>query len=222
VEAWALVQRAERLRKQADSLFRADDVASALRSLGRADSTLAAAEAKDPRWMEPVLQRGGVSHQRSAWRLGSKPLPGSTAGSPTPLGPQAGAQGAQGARAARRAPVREVAPAGCRGSVAQRRLLQDARSDLETATQADPTLATANLTLSHLLYQVDDVPGAMLRARQAYEEDAYLSSADWAVDRLFWGALDLEQFSEARRWCATGVQRFPNDPRLCHASCGSW
>jgi len=221
VEAWALVQRAERLRKQADSLFRADDVASALRSLGRADSTLAAAEAKDPRWMEPVLQRGGVSHQRS--RL----APGLEAAAWIDSGL------AHAARALKLGP-KEPRALELRGAlryakwlqrvvadpVAQRRLLQDARSDLETATQADPTLATANLTLSHLLYQVDDVPGAMLRARQAYEEDAYLSSADWAVDRLFWGALDLEQFSEARRWCATGVQRFPNDPRF--VSCQLW
>ena len=221
VEAWTLVQRGERLRKRADSLFRVDDVAGAVRALEQADSVLMAAEAADPRWTEPVLRRGAVARQRS--RL-APPL-------------QAAAWIDSGLAHATRAfalAPNEPRVLELRGTlryakwlqrvvaepVAQRRLLQDARSDLESATQADPSLAAANLTLSHLLYQVDDVPGAMLRARQAYDEDAYLTSADWAVDRLFWGALDLEQFSEARRWCATGVQRFPNDPRF--VSCELW
>src|SRR5256885_7687708 len=65
VEAWTLVQRGERLRKRADSLFRGDDAAGAVRALEQADSVLMAAEAADPRWTEPVLHRGAVRRQRS-------------------------------------------------------------------------------------------------------------------------------------------------------------
>jgi hypothetical protein len=92
-------------------------------------------------------------------------------------------------------------------------LLASARSDLESAVAADPTLARANITLSYLYYQTQpaDVPGALLAARHAYEEDAYLEDADRTLWRLFFGSLDLEQFSEARRWCAEGAARFPRD-----------
>jgi tetratricopeptide (TPR) repeat protein len=98
--------------------------------------------------------------------------------------------------------------------------LQAARRDLESAVAADPTLARANITLSYLYYQTDDVPGALLAARHAYEEDAYLEDADQTLFRLFWGSLDLEQFGEARRWCTEGSQRFPRDYRFMQ--CQLW
>ena len=44
-------------------------------------------------------------------------------------------------------------------------LLQDARADLEAAVAGDPTLASANSTLSHLYYQTgdrDDLVSALL------------------------------------------------------------
>ncbi|NIR43060.1 MAG: hypothetical protein GWN51_02260, partial [Gemmatimonadetes bacterium] len=63
-------------------------------------------------------------------------------------------------------------------------LLARARADLEEATRLDPTLAGAHATLSHLYYQLEDVPAAVLSARQAYEEDAYLALADVILWRL--------------------------------------
>ena len=50
-------------------------------------------------------------------------------------------------------------------------LLAGARQDLETATQADPSLAGAFSTLSHLYYQTEDVPAAVLAARKAYDTE---------------------------------------------------
>src|SRR5438046_4325410 len=99
-------------------------------------------------------------------------------------------------------------------------LLKNARHDLESAVAAEPRLARANITLSYLYYQLDDVPGALLAARHAYEEDAYLEDANNTLSRLFSGSLDLEQFIEARRWCAEGARRFPNDYRF--AQCQLW
>ena len=102
------------------------------------------------------------------------------------------------------------------------RLLARARTALPAPVAADPTLARANITLSYLYYQTQptDVPGALLAARHAYEEDAYLEDADKTLWRLFFGSLDLEQFSEARRWCAEGVSRFPRDYRF--VQCQLW
>ena len=61
--------------------------------------------------------------------------------------------------------------------------------------------------LSSLLVHTDDVTGAKLAARRAYEQDAYLSNIDMIVWRLFTLSLDDAQFTEAdalvRRWQQT-------------------
>ena len=93
-------------------------------------------------------------------------------------------------------------------------LLNGAREDLEAAVQADPTLTRARINLSFLYYAMDDVPAALLAARRAYEEDAYLNDAAGIISRLYGGSLDLEQFSQARRWCTEGARRFPEDARF--------
>ncbi len=94
------------------------------------------------------------------------------------------------------------------------KVLAGAKQDLEAATQADPSLASAYSTLSHLYYTTEDVPAALLAARKAYEEDAYLSVAPEVLSRLFYGNYDLEQFSQATRWCLEGARRFSQDYRF--------
>jgi len=93
-------------------------------------------------------------------------------------------------------------------------LLRSARQDLETAVQHDPTRASAYSTLSYLYYQTEDVPAALLAARKAYEQDAYLAVAPDILARLFVGSYDLEQFTQAQRWCLEGNRRFPQDYRF--------
>jgi len=100
------------------------------------------------------------------------------------------------------------------------KVLAGALQDLEAATQADPSLASAYSTLSHLYYQIEDVPAAVLAARRAYEEDAYLNVASEVLWRLFIGSYDLEQLAQARRWCLEGARRFAGDYRF--AECGLW
>jgi len=214
IDAWLLVQRAEKLRRDADAAARSGNTATASTDLSQADSVLAGAEAADAAWVEPVITRGWVALRRSELEhgLAAAPWIGSALGHAT--------------RALQRAPASAEALA-LRGTArydkwklrespdnaALTELLASARSDLETAVAADPTLARANITLSYLYYQTQptDVPGALLAARHAYEEDAYLEDADKTLWRLFFGSLDLEQFSEARRWCAEGSARFPRD-----------
>ncbi len=220
VEAWGWVQRGERLRKDALDLAEHDSMERAFVTLQQADSVLELAGAADPAWSEPLLLRGEVAYQQS--RLTHEPHE-------RWLRIDVGLQHAERALA--------VAPGNAdalafRGWLRYWYWLQDAisdpaerdsllaraQADLEAAVRLDHTLASAHYALSHLHYQRKDVFTAMLHARSAYEQDAYLSMADQILDRLFWSHYDLAQFREAERWCNVGARRFPTDYRFvdCH------
>jgi serine/threonine-protein kinase len=219
--AWSLVQQAERLRKNAEALREQGDDAAASREFHRADSLLLHTEEADPDWLEPIVLRGWVSYDRSRLERGDGAVPWLDAAL------------RHGQRALALAPEDAAALELC-GTVRYRHwdlrvtpdveeweaLLESARENLEVAVRVDPTRATANLTLTYLYYQIDDVPAALLAARRAYEEDAYLSAAADILGRLYWGSLDLEQFAAARRWCAEGARRFPGHPSF--VECRLW
>jgi len=222
VAAWSLVQQGERTRKDAEARLAADDVDGAFSGFARGDSLLSLAEAADPSWAEPVTQRGWLAYRRA--RL---------AGNRKALGHWVDVALGHAERALRLAP-NDARALELRGTVRYLSWLQElapdpgdlpkllaaARQDLEAATQADPSLASAYSTLSHLYYQTEDVPAAVLAARKAYEEDAYLAIASDVLARLFFGSYDLEQFTQARRWCLEGERRFPGDFRF--AECRLW
>ncbi len=217
LQAWVLVQQAEKARKDAEAFLVVDSLAGAERAFARADTLGAQAAALDPQWVEPLIFRAGIAYRQS--RLAESD-------------PAAAVERIQvGLRHAARA--LEIAPNDpkaleLRGTLRywhwilavtsdpteHAKLLRDARQDLETAVRLDPTLASAHATLSHLYYQFDDVAAAILAARRAYEEDAYLSVANLVLYRLVNGSLDLEQFTQAQRWCDEGGRRFPQDYRF--------
>lgn len=215
-KAWALVQRAEKARKDGEALLRHDDLAGMDREFRRADELLGQAETLDPGWVEPVLLRGHIAHRRA--RLAHGPadrirwIQAGTAHAERVL--------AREPRNARALELRgllrywhylqDVTP----DPEEHRRLLEGARDDLEAAVQIDPSLAGSHSALSHLYYRFDDISGVVLAARRAYEEDAYLDAANEVLWRLVTGLYDLQQFTEARRWCAEGVRRFPADHRF--------
>lgn len=89
--------------------------------------------------------------------------------------------------------------------------LRLAREDLEQAVRLEPSLAEAYATLSHLFYQVEDVTGAALAARQAYQADAFLSVSNTVLRRLVVTNYDLGDVAQSRQWCAEGHRRFPED-----------
>jgi tetratricopeptide (TPR) repeat protein len=99
-------------------------------------------------------------------------------------------------------------------------LLDSARLDLEAAVNRNPEQAAAWGVLASLYYQKNDVEGAKLAARRAYEEDAYLSNADVILWRLYAASFDLEQFTEATHWCEVMGRRFPTDARA--VECRLW
>ena len=222
VAAWSLVQQGERTRKDAESRLQKDEVDAAFAAFARADSLLALAEAADPEWVEPIVQRGWIAYRRARLTSDRKRA-----------APWLEVALGHAERALRMSPGYPRA-FELRGTARytkwllelsadpaeQAKLLTGARQDLEAATQADPSLAGAFSTLSHLYYQTEDVAAAVLAARKAYEEDAYLTVAIDVLWRLFIGSYDLEQFAQAKRWCQEGVARFPRYYRF--AECRLW
>ncbi len=219
--AWTLYNRAEKLRKEADGVARSDP-ARAVAALVEADSLLAMASAEDARWLDPVVLRGEIAYQRSR-------LPGSAAERAALL-----EQGMQFAARALELEPSAAEAAALRGTLrygqyrlgqtpdpsARAQLLASAKRDLEAAVRSDPTLAGAYAQLSFLNYDAKDVPSALSSARNAYEADAYLAIADLILTRLFWASYDLDQFSEARKWCEEGRRRFPANPTF--TECSLW
>jgi TolB-like protein len=215
-EAWALVQRGERLRKDGRARFDHEDYAGGNAAFDEADSLLAVAEIADPSWVVPIVVRGQIAYQRARLAEEASEFEEWTA---------VGLEHAERALASEpnypealelRGTLNYVAwvlnrPADPEEADA---LLVSGRADLEAATRADPTLAGAYSLLSHLYYQIPDVPAVVLAARRAYEEDAYLDLAPQILLRLFNGSLDLEQIDQAGRWCQEGARRFADDYRF--------
>jgi len=97
--------------------------------------------------------------------------------------------------------------------------LRAAKDDLQTAVELKP-LASAYYMLSHLYYRTEDVSAALIAARRAYEEDAYLDEAADILWRLWAGSYDSELHAQARQACSEGARRFPADYRF--AECQLW
>ncbi len=216
-DAWALVQRAEQARKQADSLVAAGDTAGGItRAFDRADTLLAQSAALDPTWVDPVVLRGTVAYRRSRLERDD----------PAKAAPWI-ARGMGFANQALTADPQNPDALELRGNLQywrwllglapdkdeQTKLLRAAQEDLETATRINPSQAGAWGSLSHLYYnsQTATPTDVALAARRAYEEDAYLSNADVILSRLFYASYDLGQSADAQHWCAEGQRRFPSN-----------
>jgi serine/threonine-protein kinase len=222
VDAWALVQRGERMRKDAEELLESGGLDTCLATLGGADSLLALAEVADPSWVEPAVLRSRVAYRRAR------------------LEPDfddrlaAIEQGLQIAEHALEIDPQYPEALEMRGTLRYWYWLQDvtpdpaeaeslltgAQRDLEAAVDADPGLASAHAWLSYLYYQTESRVAVLLAAQRAYEADAYLDAAPMILARLFFGSYDLEEFTQARRWCDEGQRRFSNEFRF--KECQLW
>jgi serine/threonine-protein kinase len=217
VDAWTLVQRSQKLQKDASEMGAKDPAAAAAR-YAEADSLLDQAERTDRTWLEPTVQRARVAYLRSRLereaREADKWL----------------SVGLRHADRAVRAQPQNPDALEVRGTLlfarfsrglvadpaAADQLIDAARADLETATRLNPSQVGAWNVLSVLYYQRRDLVEANRAARSAYEEDAYLASADAILFRLFVTSYDLELFMPAIDWCNKGQRRFPSNPRFVH------
>ncbi len=217
VEAWTHLQRAERLRKEAESVRR-HDPDRALNLVARADSLLRTAEALDDDWAEPTALRAQLALRRGVLvHSGSMPAAQQAVREGVELANRALERDPTHARAwETRGTLRyfhwwlNVSPT----PEERADLLDQARNDLERAVELDPSLASAFTTLSDVHLERNDRISAALAARRALEADTYLSNAEDTLHRLFSAHYALGQFSEARRTCSEAAARFPEDYRF--------
>jgi TolB-like protein/tRNA A-37 threonylcarbamoyl transferase component Bud32 len=223
--AWALLQRAEQARKQAEALAATNDTTGAAeRAFSQADTLYAQAGLADPRWSDPLQRRAVVAYRRS--RLAAKNQVEAKAWI------DKGERFADSALAL--APMDPDA-LEARGTLrywswilgiqadptAAKKLLADAQADLEAAVKVRPAQAGAWAMLSHLYNnRTGGETDAKLAGIRAYEADAYLSNADQILWRLFLSSYDLTQFVDATQWCDEGHRRFPTDYRF--VKCQLW
>lgn len=223
LEAWRALQAAEKYRKDAEALADGGD-AGAGGVYDRADSLAALAARLDPESVEPPTLRARIAFARAQ----DAPDPSRRA--------EWVQRGMESAGNAVRIDPDHPPALEVRGGLRlfahlahlahdaeeHASLLRQARQDLERAVRLDRSLASAHAMLSVLYYQpgISDLQAAALAARQAYEADAFLRTADDVVNRLFWTNLDTGQFAQARRWCDEGARRFPEDARFL--SCQLW
>ncbi|TVP42918.1 MAG: hypothetical protein EA350_14625 [Gemmatimonadales bacterium] len=219
--AWALLQRAERERREAEAHARAGNMEALAEALDRADGFLAEAGERDPSWPRPSATRARI--QLRLAQLSS--------GEPR----EAGAYSERGLAFANEALAldeRFAAALEVRGTLNYLRwalglgggnavsLLDAAEADLQAAVRRDASLANAWNVLSIIHSQKPDLVNAKLAASRAYEEDAFLRAADDLLWRLYATSYDLEQFQDAVRYCEEGRRRFPDHHRF--VECRLW
>ncbi len=220
--AWSLVQRAEKMRKDADALEQKGDHEGGERQLVAADSVLAQAESFDPKWTEPMVARGQIAFRQE--QLSRDPAEVTRA-------IDAGMAHANRALAI---DPRDADALELRGTLQTRPianalvndkrkiddLLRAAEKDLRAAIAINPSQAGALNVLSAIAHQRQDQVEANNLAQRAYEADAYLKSAPEILWRLYATSYDLEQFVNAEKWCDESERRFPK--YLGSARCQLW
>ena len=221
--AWSLVQRAEKLRKDADALDQKGDAAGATQQLLAADSLLAQAEPLDPKWPEPIVARGQIALRQE--RMSNDPvevarfIDGGMAHANRALAIDP--RNADALELRGTLYTRPIANALVKDQRKIDDLLRSAEADLRSAIAINPTQAGALYQLSRVQYQKGSDPlEAGSLAQRAYEADAYLTAAPQILWTLYSSAYDVGQFPNAKNWCDELERRFPKEPQT--ARCQLW
>jgi serine/threonine-protein kinase len=222
-EAWTIVQRAEKRRKDADSLIAAGLTTPALQLLTEADAQLARAEQLDRKWVEPPVSRAAIAYERARAAKGQPTLAAAAIDSGMVYADRALAIDARSADALElrgRLQFQRIDQRLVLEGPEWKRLLAGAERDLSAAVEVNPAQAGAWATRSRVAYKNLDVQLGLLYAQNAYKADAYLSNAREILGRLFWTSFNLEAFPNADQWCAEGRKRFPTDAQF--VECQLW
>jgi len=198
-DAWLALQRGERLAKAGN--------------LAAADSLFGQAEKLDAKWPDPIVERARLSYQQSR------------AGGASPESADTAIQhGMARIDSALKLDSLNADALELRGNLQYWRwlfpletdkakatkLIAAARADLEKATAINANQAGAWASLSHLYYNVSDVPLAKINiaATNAWNADAFLSNAAVVLQRLFLTSYDLADWTPAKHWCDETQRRF--------------
>ncbi|HEY2064962.1 MAG TPA: serine/threonine-protein kinase, partial [Gemmatimonadaceae bacterium] len=221
--AWTLVQRAEKRRKDADSLVAAGRSTDAVPVLTDADAALVQAAQLDPHWAQPWTSRAAIAYQRARTEreqpgLATAAIDSGMSYVQRALQVDDGSADAlelRGKLEYLRIDLRLV-PEGAQWKT----LLDAAERDLLAAVDRNPGQAGAWATLSRLAYKKQSPQEALGWAQKAYAADAYLSNAREILARLFWTSHDTENYPDAAKWCDEGHRRFPQD--VFFVECRLW
>lgn len=222
VAAWTILQRAEKLRKDAVTQANAGDSAASKAGFARADSLMVEAESLDGNWIDPIAQQSALALSRVK-----------TTRNPVEAKPWLD-RGIVDANRALAKDSRSAEALESRGSLLYQKwylslaantreapaLLDSAESDLKRAVAIDPSRAQAWNNLSEVYSQKDNSLDAKQAGQRAYEADAYLAGTDQVLWRLYATSYDLKQFPDAVKYCDEGARRFP-DNRL-FVRCKLW
>lgn len=213
--AWTLAERAARLRKEADSLSGVRANEAALASLAQADSLLSQAQSQDGEWARVPAMRAGNDVLRAQLMPRKTPAQRAMIDSGLTMANAALAiesNDAAALEAKGRLLYAEYTTGFESDPLRNSALLDSAEATLVRAVQSNRTQAGAWAALSTLYYSKQRIPEANSAAKNAYEADAFLASANGILRRLFWTSHDLEMYPEALDWCSKGRRRFPADP----------
>lgn len=220
VEAWKLVQQADRLREDADSLVRRGDEATGRRLAARGDSLLARARELAPEWSEPSVLRARLA----VVAVDPYSLPWSDRDR------AAVRRGLEHARTAVRTnpedPEARIVRGRLRFWLSQHtddrdragELLAAAEEDLREAVDLDPGSARGWYALSALLHEgKGELAEARYAARRARDADAFLTIPADIHFQFFYTAFNRPDYEDAAFWCRTGQGRYPErvDFRAC-------
>ena len=217
-DAWLLVQRGQQARKEMEKAVAAGDTAGTEKAYRTADSLLAAAATRDPKWADPEAQRAALAYRRS--RL--------AASDPAKIRKWV-AEGLKHVAAALAIEPENADALELRGTIEyfswlsnlendaakKEALITAAKTDLEKSTTINHNQAGAWSTLSHLYYNypTSTSTDVLLAAERAYEADEFLTGAELVLNRLVLASYDLGQFDKAGQWCGEFHRRFPGDYR---------
>jgi TolB-like protein len=211
--AWTLVQRARRRFNDGRQLQALGDTAAATRTLIEADSILEQAEAEDPSYLTPIVDRGWVAAELA--RMGT-----STASFDTTW-TRVGISHAD--RALRKAPddpralevrgiLLDYLASESDSQEAADSLWAEAVSELRRATALDESRSGAFARLSRIFEHQGRDAEANVAAGAAYKADPFQMDARTILYRLCSTSLSLQLWEEVALWCEEGRDRFPDRP----------
>ncbi|HEX6587566.1 MAG TPA: BTAD domain-containing putative transcriptional regulator [Longimicrobiales bacterium] len=205
--AWRLLERAERDRREADELSSRGATLAADAALAQADSLLALASEREPRWLPPHVLRAHVAYSRMWTSLMPPTLDRDRAIDYL----ERGLSFADGALEIDTAEARAREMKGVLlywgvmldgvASDLSPDVLAQAESELRSAVAIDARRPDAWSALSSVLYHLGRYDEAYYAAQQAYAHDAYLDNPEDILVKLFNGAFEASDDDAARRWC---------------------
>ncbi len=225
VEAWELVQRAERDRKAGAELRSTGDIDGARSALDRGEVLLLDAQRLDPRWVKPIVLQGWLTLDRvDLWAAD-----GAASGASDTASVFSGFRRAI-AHAERALELQSSDPEvlELRGIARYRlwdppvpgevdrqsELLRAAEEDLRAAGATHQWPARLLSTLSDLVRRKGDFEQAWVLAQQAWEADEFLAATRDVTFQLSQALLEVGRFSQAADLCRDGRSRYPGDPRF--------